>query len=232
MIQTQNKRQKVVSEFQQLRQFLEEEEHLLLAQLENLEKAIVKIQNDNVIKMSEEISRLSNLISDLEGKCQKPASEFLRDVRSTLSRDILSSELETIRGKSLGSHRPVVKNFLHWGETRLPILFPNCGGAIDGTRVPVRSTQAPCTTMEEKLPPPLWEKQEGGPLGQIFTNGVPPFGVRMEHKGKEVDGVEHKHVQMFSGTGTEVDQLDVLQPIQVAECDSGSRHGSSPTHPV
>ncbi|CAM4557341.1 unnamed protein product [Lepidochelys kempii] len=86
MIQTQNKRQKVVSEFQQLRQFLEEEEHLLLAQLENLEKAIVKIQNDNVIKMSEEISRLSNLISDLEGKCQKPASEFLRDVRSTLSR--------------------------------------------------------------------------------------------------------------------------------------------------
>ncbi|CAM4556679.1 unnamed protein product [Lepidochelys kempii] len=82
---TQNKRQKVVSEFQQLRQFLEEEEHLLLAQLENLEKAIVKIQNDNVIKMSEEISRLSNLISDLEGKCQKPASEFLRDVRSTLS---------------------------------------------------------------------------------------------------------------------------------------------------
>ncbi|CAM4560463.1 unnamed protein product [Lepidochelys kempii] len=239
MIQTQNKRQKVVSEFQQLRQFLEEEEHLLLAQLENLEKAIVKIQNDNVIKMSEEISRLSNLISDLEGKCQKPASEFLRDVRSTLSRcekgkflqpveispelekrlsdfsqrnialmeilwkfkDILSSELETIRGKSLGSHRP---------------------GAL----------QAPCTTMEEKLPPPLWEEQEGGPLGQIFTNGVPPFGVRMEHKGKEVDGVEHKHVQMFSGTGTEVDQLDVLQPIQVAECDSGSRHGSSPTHPV
>ncbi|XP_074975530.1 zinc finger protein RFP-like [Caretta caretta] len=144
LIQTQNKRQKVVSEFQQLRQFLEEEEQLLLGQLENLEKAIVKIQNDNVTKMSEEIFRLSNLISDLEGKCQKPASEFLQDVRSTLSRcekgkflqpveispelekrlsdfsqrnivlmeilwkfkDILPSELETIRGKSLGSHRP------------------------------------------------------------------------------------------------------------------------------
>ncbi|CAM5176800.1 unnamed protein product [Eretmochelys imbricata] len=198
LIQTENKRQKVVSEFQQLRQFLEEEEEqLLLGQLENLEKAIVKIQNDNVTKMSEEIFRLSNLISELEGKCQKPASEFLQDVRSTLSRcekgkflqpveispelekrlsdfsqrnialteilwkfkDILPSELETIRGKSLGSHRP--------GKLR-------------------------------------------GPLGQ-----VPPFGVRMEHKGKEVDGVEHEHVQMFSGTGTEVDQLDVLQPIQV-----------------
>ncbi|CAM5163031.1 unnamed protein product [Eretmochelys imbricata] len=86
LIQTQNKRQKVVSEFQQLWQFLEEEEQLLLAQLENLEKAIVKIQNDNVTKMSEEIFRLSNLISELEGKCQKPASEFLQDVRSTLSK--------------------------------------------------------------------------------------------------------------------------------------------------
>ncbi|KAG6922826.1 tripartite motif containing 15, partial [Chelydra serpentina] len=32
------------------------------------------------------ISRLSELISELEGKCQKPASEFLQDVRSTLSR--------------------------------------------------------------------------------------------------------------------------------------------------
>ncbi|CAM5165546.1 unnamed protein product [Eretmochelys imbricata] len=85
LIQTENKRQKVVSEFQQLRQFLEEEEQLLLGQLENLEKAIVKIQNDNVTKMSEEIFHLSNLISELEGKCQKPASEFLQDVRSTLS---------------------------------------------------------------------------------------------------------------------------------------------------
>uniref|UniRef100_A0A8C3FQ25 Zinc finger protein RFP n=1 Tax=Chrysemys picta bellii TaxID=8478 RepID=A0A8C3FQ25_CHRPI len=75
---TQNKRQKVVSEFQQLRQFLEEEERLLLAQLEKLEKEIVKIQNDNVTKMSEEISRLSDLISELEEKCQKPASEFLQ----------------------------------------------------------------------------------------------------------------------------------------------------------
>ncbi|XP_039357096.1 E3 ubiquitin-protein ligase TRIM39-like [Mauremys reevesii] len=151
LIQTQNKRQKVVSEFQQLRQFLEEEEQLLLAQLENLEQEILKIQNDNVTKMSEEISHLSNLISELERKCQKPAIEFLQDVRSTLSRcekeeflqpveispelekrlsdlsqrniavteilwkfkDTLQSELETIRGKSLGSHRP---GHATWGQ--------------------------------------------------------------------------------------------------------------------
>uniref|UniRef100_A0A8C3T5Q4 Uncharacterized protein n=1 Tax=Chelydra serpentina TaxID=8475 RepID=A0A8C3T5Q4_CHESE len=60
--------------FQQLHQFLEEQERLLLAQLEMLGKEIMKIQNENTTKASEEIS----LLSELEGKCQKPASEFLQ----------------------------------------------------------------------------------------------------------------------------------------------------------
>ncbi|XP_053902607.1 zinc finger protein RFP-like isoform X1 [Malaclemys terrapin pileata] len=83
---TLTKRQKIVSEFQQLRQFLEEQERLLLAQLEKLDEEIVKIQNENITKLSEEISCLSELISEMEGKCQKPTSEFLQDVRSTLGR--------------------------------------------------------------------------------------------------------------------------------------------------
>ncbi|XP_039373459.1 zinc finger protein RFP-like [Mauremys reevesii] len=84
--QTQTERQKIVSEFQQLQQFLEEQERLLLAQLEKLDEEIVRIQNENVSKLSEQISRLSELISELQGKCQKPASQFLQDVRTTLSR--------------------------------------------------------------------------------------------------------------------------------------------------
>ncbi|XP_074873174.1 tripartite motif-containing protein 10-like [Carettochelys insculpta] len=84
--QTQRERQKIVWEFQQLRQFLEEQERLLLAQLEKLEVEIVRLQNDNVRELSAQISRLSELMGELEGKCQKPASEFLQDVRSTLSR--------------------------------------------------------------------------------------------------------------------------------------------------
>ncbi|CAM5158617.1 unnamed protein product [Eretmochelys imbricata] len=84
--QTETERQKIVSEFQQLRQFLKEQERLLLTQLEKLDKEIVKIQNENITKLSEGISHLSELISEMEGKCQKPASEFLQDVRSTLSR--------------------------------------------------------------------------------------------------------------------------------------------------
>ncbi|XP_039358182.1 zinc finger protein RFP-like [Mauremys reevesii] len=84
--QIQTERQKIVSEFQQLRRFLEEKERLLLAQLEKLDEEIVRIWNENVSKLSEQISHLSELISEMEGKCQKPASEFLKDVRSTLSR--------------------------------------------------------------------------------------------------------------------------------------------------
>ncbi|XP_065271857.1 zinc finger protein RFP-like [Emys orbicularis] len=84
--QTQTERQNIVSEFQQLRQFLEEHEQLLLAQLEKLDEEIVRIQNENVSKLSEEISCLSELIGEMEGKCQKPASEFLQNIRSTLSR--------------------------------------------------------------------------------------------------------------------------------------------------
>uniref|UniRef100_A0A8C3T2J9 Uncharacterized protein n=1 Tax=Chelydra serpentina TaxID=8475 RepID=A0A8C3T2J9_CHESE len=82
--QTQTERQKIVSEFQQLRQFLEEQERLLLARLEKLDEEIVRLQNENVRKLSEQISRLSELISELEGKCQKPASEFLQDRGSSL----------------------------------------------------------------------------------------------------------------------------------------------------
>ncbi|CAM2101775.1 unnamed protein product [Caretta caretta] len=75
---TEKKRQKIVSEFQQLWQFLEEQERLLLVQLEKLYKEIVKIQNENITKLSKEISHLSELISEMEGKYQKPAREFLQ----------------------------------------------------------------------------------------------------------------------------------------------------------
>ncbi|XP_074873254.1 E3 ubiquitin-protein ligase TRIM15-like isoform X2 [Carettochelys insculpta] len=108
--QIQAERQKIVAEFQQLQQFLKKQEQLLLAQLEKLEEEIVRIQNDNVSKLYPQISRLSELIGEMEGKCQKPASEFLQDVRSTLSRcekgkfqqpEEISPELEEqIRGFS------------------------------------------------------------------------------------------------------------------------------------
>ncbi|XP_006121675.3 zinc finger protein RFP-like isoform X3 [Pelodiscus sinensis] len=84
--QIEKEKQKIVAEFQQLSQVLAEQERLLLAQLEKMDKAIVKIQNENITKLSKEISRLSELIGELEGKDQKPANEFLQDISSTLSR--------------------------------------------------------------------------------------------------------------------------------------------------
>ncbi|XP_044838482.1 zinc finger protein RFP-like [Mauremys mutica] len=79
-------RQKIVAEFQQLRQFLEEQERLLLAQLEELNKEIEKGRAEYVAKLSEELSSFSSLISEMEQKCQQPASEFLQDIKGTLSR--------------------------------------------------------------------------------------------------------------------------------------------------
>uniref|UniRef100_A0A8C3HXJ2 Zinc finger protein RFP-like n=1 Tax=Chrysemys picta bellii TaxID=8478 RepID=A0A8C3HXJ2_CHRPI len=71
-------KQKIVSEFQQLCQFLEEQEQFLLAQLEELNKKIEKRRDEYVAKLSEEISFFSSLISEMEQKCQQPVSEFLQ----------------------------------------------------------------------------------------------------------------------------------------------------------
>ncbi|XP_006038849.1 tripartite motif-containing protein 15-like isoform X2 [Alligator sinensis] len=79
-------RQKVVSAFERLHRFLEEQERLVLAELGEVESRIEKSQGETVTQLSEEISHLTNLIRELEGKCQQAASDLLQDMRSTLSR--------------------------------------------------------------------------------------------------------------------------------------------------
>nr|XP_006114970.1 tripartite motif-containing protein 15-like [Pelodiscus sinensis] len=68
---TKAERQMIVAKYQQLWQFLEGQERLLLAQLQKLDEEIVR-------RLSMQISRLSEWIGELEGTCQKPASEFLQ----------------------------------------------------------------------------------------------------------------------------------------------------------
>ncbi|XP_044838484.1 E3 ubiquitin-protein ligase TRIM7-like isoform X2 [Mauremys mutica] len=84
--QLETEKQKIVSEFQQLRQFLEEQERLRLAQLEELNQEIEKGRAEYVAKLSEELSSFSSLISEMEQKCQQPVREFLQDIKGTLSR--------------------------------------------------------------------------------------------------------------------------------------------------
>ncbi|XP_026503081.1 E3 ubiquitin-protein ligase TRIM7-like, partial [Terrapene carolina triunguis] len=95
-------RQKIVSEFEQLRLFLEAQERLLLARLEELDKETVKMLDENVTKLSEEISRLSDLISEIEKKCQQPTSEFLQDIKSTWSRYVAHSHAFSQCWKGIG----------------------------------------------------------------------------------------------------------------------------------
>nr|XP_005310324.2 E3 ubiquitin-protein ligase TRIM7-like isoform X1 [Chrysemys picta bellii] len=79
-------RQMLISEFEGLRQFLHDQEHLLLSQLGKMEKGIAKKQNENLTELSKEISLLNQLITDLKEKIQQPVLELLKDVTSILNR--------------------------------------------------------------------------------------------------------------------------------------------------
>ncbi|XP_067418512.1 zinc finger protein RFP-like [Emydura macquarii macquarii] len=96
--QTETERKKILLEFEILHEFLEEKELLLLAQLEMLDKEILKRQDEYTARLTQEISRLSTLISEIEEKSRQPASEFLQDIRSTLNR------CETERFQNPASH--------------------------------------------------------------------------------------------------------------------------------
>uniref|UniRef100_A0A8D0HAX3 Uncharacterized protein n=1 Tax=Sphenodon punctatus TaxID=8508 RepID=A0A8D0HAX3_SPHPU len=76
--QTEQERQKTVAEFKKLRQFLERRERLQLAQVEELEKEIAKRRDEHETKQYEEIVSLTELISEMEGKCLQTATEFLQ----------------------------------------------------------------------------------------------------------------------------------------------------------
>lgn len=84
--QTEFERRKILSEFEQLHVFLSEQQCLLLAQLEMLDEEILRRRHEYVTKVSEKKLLLNELISEIQRKCSQPATEFLKDVGSTLSR--------------------------------------------------------------------------------------------------------------------------------------------------
>lgn len=76
--QTESERQIIVSEFQQMHHFLEEQEKLLLAQLRELERDVVRHWKDYDTKLSDEIISLNVLIDEVEEKCGQPDGVFLQ----------------------------------------------------------------------------------------------------------------------------------------------------------
>uniref|UniRef100_A0A670HXU0 Zinc finger protein RFP-like n=1 Tax=Podarcis muralis TaxID=64176 RepID=A0A670HXU0_PODMU len=76
--QTGAEREKMVAEFRRLRQFLEEQEKLLLAQMAEVEKEIATKREEHLARLSRELSSLDSLIWEMEEKLQEPASELLQ----------------------------------------------------------------------------------------------------------------------------------------------------------
>ncbi|XP_057556377.1 E3 ubiquitin-protein ligase TRIM15 [Hippopotamus amphibius kiboko] len=86
LTQIESKKQQVEVAFERLQRELREQQHLLLARLTELERQIWKERDEYTSKLSEEVARLGVQVTELEEKCQQPASELLQDVRVNQSR--------------------------------------------------------------------------------------------------------------------------------------------------
>uniref|UniRef100_A0ABM5FHF2 E3 ubiquitin-protein ligase TRIM7-like isoform X2 n=1 Tax=Pogona vitticeps TaxID=103695 RepID=A0ABM5FHF2_9SAUR len=76
--QTKAEMEKMKAEFKKLRQFLEDQEKLLMVRMEEVEKEIVRKKHEHLAKLSEELFSLGDLIREMEQKCQQPPEEFLQ----------------------------------------------------------------------------------------------------------------------------------------------------------
>uniref|UniRef100_A0A6I8NI14 Tripartite motif containing 7 n=1 Tax=Ornithorhynchus anatinus TaxID=9258 RepID=A0A6I8NI14_ORNAN len=84
---TEAERRKVVSEFEQMRRFLEERERLLLARLDGLDGEIRNRWAEFVATVSVEIAQLEALVDQLEKKgLQEETERRLQDVKENVSR--------------------------------------------------------------------------------------------------------------------------------------------------
>ncbi|XP_060094998.1 E3 ubiquitin-protein ligase TRIM7-like isoform X4 [Heteronotia binoei] len=84
--QTQGEKQEAVAKFRQLHTFLEEQEKLLLAQMEEVEMEVAKKRDQHLAELSEALSSLESLIREMEEKCQHPVSDFLQHLNGIFSR--------------------------------------------------------------------------------------------------------------------------------------------------
>nr|XP_028573436.1 zinc finger protein RFP-like [Podarcis muralis] len=172
--QTDMERQKIMADFQQSHQFLEEQERLLLAQLKELDNEIKSCEDQHIAKLSEEMSSIDDLIKELEEKQKQPATEFLQTPlgpvggqasatpRAWLSPD--ASEAES--SCEINAYEPQESHFVPGrragGRRGLP---PRPGeGQVahrqhPGPRRRVRGPAASCTT-------------EGGPALESQQDGV------------------------------------------------------------
>ncbi|XP_055261937.1 tripartite motif-containing protein 26 isoform X1 [Moschus berezovskii] len=82
----QDQRECIVAEFEQGHQFLREREQHLLGQLAKLEQELTEGREKFKTRGVGELARLAQVISELEGKAQQPATELMQDTRDFLNR--------------------------------------------------------------------------------------------------------------------------------------------------
>uniref|UniRef100_A0A8C0BBQ8 Uncharacterized protein n=1 Tax=Buteo japonicus TaxID=224669 RepID=A0A8C0BBQ8_9AVES len=71
-------KQKIVTEYEQLHKFLEEQESFLLAHLEKMDMEIMNAHKEILTRLLEETTSLGTLIKEVEKICQQPDCELLK----------------------------------------------------------------------------------------------------------------------------------------------------------
>ncbi|XP_053149347.1 E3 ubiquitin-protein ligase TRIM41-like [Hemicordylus capensis] len=84
--QTKAEKEKTVAEFGQLHLFLEEQEQLFLAKMEEVEKEIARRRAEHINRVREELSSLTSSIQEMEKMSQQSPGELLQNIGSTLQR--------------------------------------------------------------------------------------------------------------------------------------------------
>ncbi|KAL8213087.1 UNVERIFIED_CONTAM: hypothetical protein K2H54_060684, partial [Gekko kuhli] len=121
-------KQKTKLAFQQMYNYLELREQLRLSQLRKMEEEMKKRDKDNHARFSQEISDLSHLITELEGKFQEPEAVFVQEPKTILSRHEKKPE------RQLMELPPILEQNLRIYSEQTPELqkaLKECGESLD-----------------------------------------------------------------------------------------------------
>ncbi|XP_053147623.1 tripartite motif-containing protein 15-like isoform X2 [Hemicordylus capensis] len=96
LVQTEIEKERTGFVFRQLHSFLEEQEKLLLAEIEETQEEIARSGDEEIAKLSRELSSLAGAIQELQEKSQQPEDELLPDICSILDRCEMDPSLEPV----------------------------------------------------------------------------------------------------------------------------------------